>query len=84
MRQNGVHSILASCACGHEAAISVDALPDFVELPAARRVLSLRRRPVDVRPNWREAHKLGLRNGYEGTSACGSPNRGRPKRKFWR
>ena len=60
MRQNGVRSILASCACGHEARVDVNVLPDFVEVPAVRqrvRCSACGARPTDVRPDWREAHQ---------------------------
>jgi len=60
MRENGVRSILASCSCGHKDSLNVDALPDFVEVPAVRRRVrcsACGARPVDVRPDWREAHR---------------------------
>ena len=60
MRQNGPRSVLASCACGRETSVNVDSLPDFVEVPAVRqrvRCSACGARPIDVRPDWREAHK---------------------------
>ena len=54
MRENGVRSSLASCACGHG-----DSLP-FFEVPVIRqrvRCSACGVRPIDVRPDWREAQR---------------------------
>ena len=38
MRENGAHAVIAKCeACGHEADVNVDALPESVHVPDAGR-----------------------------------------------
>ncbi len=63
MRENGKRAVLASCACGHEASVNVDALADFVEVPAIRqrvRCSACGARPVDVRNLAYRADRAGL------------------------
>ena len=57
MRNNGARSVTAKCeACGHEADVNVDALPENVN--PGRRALSPLQPPQ--RPAWHTARRQGV------------------------
>lgn len=55
MRALGVRNVTIECACGREATMLVDALPDGLAVPEVRRRLRCSRcgaRPRSTRPCW--------------------------------
>jgi transcription elongation factor Elf1 len=64
MRDNGARSVTAKCeACGHEADVNVDALPESVNVPEAGRYLRCSRcnaKQVSTRPAWHTARRQGV------------------------
>jgi hypothetical protein len=64
MRHNGVRAVTASCeACGHQADVDVDALPETITVPEAGkrlRCVSCGAKRVSTRPAWHTgAHRPG-------------------------
>ena len=63
MRANGVHMVTATCeACGREADVNVDALPESVHVPQAGRRLRCSRcggKRVLTRPAWHTSQRQG-------------------------
>jgi hypothetical protein len=64
MRQNGVRAVTATCeACGREADVNVDALPETVTVPKARRHLRCSAcggKTISTRPAWHTgSHRPG-------------------------
>jgi hypothetical protein len=61
MRKNGVRAVIASCqACGHNADVNVDALPETIAVPDVGRCLRCSHcegKRIDTRPAW---HTAGL------------------------
>jgi hypothetical protein len=59
MRRNGVRTVIASCeACGHEADVNVNALPEKIIVPETGRRLRCTHcggKEVDTRPAWHTA-----------------------------
>jgi hypothetical protein len=64
MRENGPRAVTAKCeACGHEATVNVDALPESVHVPDAGRYLRCSRcnaKRVSTRPAWHTARRQGV------------------------
>jgi hypothetical protein len=64
MRANGVRAVTATCeACGREADVNVDALPETVTVPKAGQRLqcsSCGGKRVLTRPAWRTAKRAGV------------------------
>ena len=66
MRALGVFSVDASCACGRETSVRVDALPDDLAVPDVRLRLvcaGCGGRPVETRPDWRQYNSSGMGRG---------------------
>jgi hypothetical protein len=63
MRQNGVRAVTATCeACGREADVNVDALPETVTVPKAgqrRRCSQCGGKTILTRPAWHTARRAG-------------------------
>jgi hypothetical protein len=63
MRQNGVRAVTATCqACGREADVNVDALPDIVTVPKAGQRLrcsSCGGKTISTRPAWHTSQRPG-------------------------
>jgi hypothetical protein len=64
MRANGVRAVAVTCqACGHEADVNVDALPETVTVPKAGQRLrcsSCGAKRVLTRPAWHTARHQGV------------------------
>ena len=64
MRDNGAHAVTAKCeACGHEADVNVDALPESVHVADAGRYLRCSRcggKTIATRPAWHAARRQGV------------------------
>ena len=54
MRQNGVHALIATCACGHKADVNVDALPETTVCPRSSSAALVQR-------VWRQADQYAAR-----------------------
>ena len=59
MRKNGVYAVIATCqACGHNADVNVDALPETIGVPEIGRRLRCSQcggKRIDTRPAWHKA-----------------------------
>ena len=66
MRENGVRAVTATCeACGREADVNVDTLPETVTVPKAGQRLrcsSCGGKRVSTRPAWHTARPRGVRD----------------------
>ena len=64
MRQNGVRAVTATCeACGREADVHVDALPETMTVPEAGnrlRCSSCGGKTIATRPAWHTARRQGV------------------------
>jgi hypothetical protein len=64
MRENGVRSVIASCAnCGRSADVNVDVLPQTVTVPKAGKRLrcsSCGGKTISTRPAWHTAQRQGV------------------------
>lgn len=64
MRENGPRAVTAKCeACGRQADVNVDALPESVHVPDAGRYLRCSRcnaKRVSTRPAWHTARRQGV------------------------
>jgi DNA-directed RNA polymerase subunit RPC12/RpoP len=64
MRANGVRAVTATCqACGREADVNVDALPENVHVPQVARRLRCSQcggKLINTRPAWHTARRAGV------------------------
>jgi hypothetical protein len=64
MRDNGARSVTATCqACGHEADVNVDALPESVLVPDAGRYMHCSGcggKAISTRPAWHATRRQGV------------------------
>ena len=64
MRENGVRAVMATCeACGREADVNVDALPETVTVPKASLRLRCSRcggKTISTLPAWHTARRQGV------------------------
>jgi hypothetical protein len=63
MRSNGVHAVIAECACRHQADVNVDTLPATVAVPEVGRRLRCSKcggKHVHTRPAWHTARRPGI------------------------
>ena len=64
MRDNGPRAVTAKCeACGHEADVNADALPESVHVPDAGRYLrcgGCGGKAISTRPAWHTSRRQGV------------------------
>ena len=64
MRANGVREVSATCeACGHQADVNVEALPESVHVPQVSRRLRCTQcggKQINTRPAWHIAQRPGV------------------------